>query len=165
MNLAQTLEYKYCPLDYIENIFQDKFIDAQRRSANELVLEVAGKWNNMLIFLAWEENMNCLHLSCMLPIENHAEDKSKIFELLAMVNADLWVGHFSYWAEHSTPIFKHSVLISDFDMSLEKKVSQLVDIAIKECERLYPVFNVVLNKGMKAQDALYPYQMQTAGQA
>ncbi|MFI3242422.1 MAG: YbjN domain-containing protein [Alphaproteobacteria bacterium] len=166
MNLAQNLDNcKYCPLDYIENIFADKFLGCERRSNHELVLEVNGKWNNILLFLAWEESMNCLHLSCLLPVENNSEDKSKIFELLALVNADLWVGHFSYWSEHKMPIFKHSVLINDFDMSLEKKVSQLMDIAVKECERLYPVFNVVLNKGMNPQDALYPFNMQTIGQA
>ena len=41
----------------------------------------------------------------------------------------------------------------------------MIDIAIKECERMYPVFKVVLTKGMDPQQALYPMLMQTMGQA
>ena len=39
------------------------------------------------------------------------------------------------------------------------------DGSIKECERMYPIFHVVLTKGMNPQLALYPMMMETAGQA
>ncbi len=109
--------------------------------------------------------MRCLHMSCLMDIESHIEDRSKIFELLALVNAELWVGHFSYWTEQNMPVFKHSMIVTDAENEFEGKVSQLIDIAVKECERMYPIFNVVLTKGMNPKQALYPLEFETIGRA
>ena len=166
MLLAQKIAFEYNPIDLVENIFSSKSFEFERRSPDEVVVEVQGKWNNMLLFFSWEENMRCLHLSCLMDIKSTIEDRSKIFELLALANEDLWLGHFSYWTEQNMPVFKHSILLNDEDEQiLNGKISQVIDIAIKECERMYPVFKVVLTKGMDPKQALYPMLMETLGQA
>lgn len=164
MELAKNLDPEYNPIDVVENIFSSRSFELERRSINEVVVEVQGKWNNMLLFFAWEANMQCMHLSCLMDIETKIEDRSKIFELLALVNEELWVGHFSYWTEQNIPVFKHSVILNDGE-DIESKISQIIDIAIKECERMYPIFKVVLTKGMDPKQALYPMMMATVGQA
>lgn len=164
MELAKNLTPEYNPIDVVENIFSSRSFELERRSINEVVVEVQGKWNNMLLFFAWEANMQCMHLSCLMDIETKIEDRSKIFELLALVNEELWVGHFSYWTEQNIPVFKHSVILNDGE-DIESKISQIIDIAIKECERMYPIFKVVLTKGMDPKQALYPMMMATVGQA
>ena len=165
MNLAQNYALTYNPIDLVENIFSARSFEFERRNTNEVAVEVQGKWNNMLLFFAWEENMRCLHLSCLMDIKSTIEDRSKIFELLALVNEELWVGHFSYWAEQNMPVFKHSVILNDGEDVFAAQISQIIDIAIKECERMYPIFNVVLTKGMEPKQALYPMMMETIGQA
>ena len=164
MELEKNLAPEYNPIDVVENIFSSRSFELERRSINEVVVEVQGKWNNMLLFFAWEANMQCMHLSCLMDIETKIEDRSKIFELLALVNEELWVGHFSYWTEQNIPVFKHSVILNDGE-DIESKISQIIDIAIKECERMYPIFKVVLTKGMDPKQALYPMMMATVGQA
>lgn len=164
MELAKNLAPEYNPIDVVENIFSSRSFELERRNINEVVVEVQGKWNNMLLFFAWEANMQCMHLSCLMDIETKIEDRSKIFELLALVNEELWVGHFSYWTEQNIPVFKHSVILNDGE-DIESKISQIIDIAIKECERMYPIFKVVLTKGMDPKQALYPMMMATIGQA
>ena len=166
MSLAKNYALTYNPIDVVEEIFRAKAYELERRSEHEIVIEVQGKWNDLLLFFNWEENMHCLHMSCLMDIKTSIEDRSKIFELLAMVNEELWVGHFSYWAEQKMPVFKHSILLnSDEGEVFESKLSQVIDIAIKECERMYPIFKVVLTKGMSPQQALYPMMMETVGQA
>lgn len=165
MNTAENFALNYNPIDIVENIFAQRSFEFERRTLNEVVVEVQGKWNNMLLFFAWEENMRCLHMSCLMDIESTIEDRSKIFELLALANEELWVGHFSYWTEQNMPVFKHSILLNDNENTLTEKISQVVDIAIRECERMYPVFKVVLTKGMPPKQALYPMLMETVGQA
>ena len=164
MELAKNLAPEYNPIDVVENIFSSRSFELERRSINEVVVEVQGKWNNMLLFFAWEANMQCMHLSCLMDIETKIEDLSKIFELLALVNEELWVGHFSYWTEQIIPVFKHYVILNDGE-DIESKISKIIDIAIKECERMYPIFKVVLTKGMDPKQALYPMMMATVGQA
>lgn len=165
MEPAQNLVSQYNPIDMVENIFAARSFEFERRNPNEVVVEVQGKWNNMLLFFAWEHNMNCMHISCLMDIENTQNDRSKIFELLALINEELWVGHFSYWSEQNTPIFKHSLFLNNHEELFEHKIAQMIDIAIKECERMYPVFKVVLTKGLDPKQALYPILMQTMGQA
>lgn len=165
MEPAQNLALSYNPIDVVENIFASRSFELERRSLNEVVVEVQGKWNNMLLFFAWEATMQCMHISCLMDIETKIEDRSKIFELLALVNEELWVGHFSYWTEQNIPVFKHSVLLKDDEDLFEDQISRLIDIAIKECERMYPIFKVVLTKGMDPRQALYPMMMTTLGQA
>lgn len=165
MELAKNYALNYNPIDVVENIFSTQSFELERRNLNEVVVEVQGKWNNMLLFFAWEANMQCMHISCLMDIESTIEDRSKVFELLALINEELWVGHFSYWTEQNIPVFKHSVFLNDGEDIFTHKVSQIIDIAIKECERMYPIFKVVLNKGMDPKQALYPMMMTTMGQA
>ena len=165
MQTAQNLALTNNPIDMVESIFSTKSFEYERRNINEVVVEIQGKWANMLLFFAWEASMKCLHMSCLMDVENSMEDRSKMFELLALVNENLWVGHFSYWTEQNMPVFKHSVFLNHEEEYFEHKISQMIDIAINECERIYPVFKVVMTKGMSPQEALYPIMMETVGQA
>ena len=63
------------------------------------------------------------------------------------------------------PVFRHSMFCDEQNPLFEHRIAQMFEIAIKECERMYPVFNVVLTKGMEPAQALYPMLMETAGQA
>ena len=165
MQLAQNIAPAANPIDMVENIFASKSYELERRNTNEVVVEIQGKWTNILLFFAWEASMKCLHMSCLMDIDNVNDDRSKIFELLALVNENLWVGHFSYWTEQNMPVFKHSVFLNYGEELFEHKIAQMIDIAVNECERIYPVFKVVLTKGMEPKEALYPMLMETMGQA
>lgn len=156
--LAQRL-YKYNPIDDIEFLFAHHKHTFERRNSNEVVVEISGKWDNMLLFFAWEEQMNCLHISCLINLEAETVNLPSIFELLALLNEDLWVGYFSYWEEAKMPIFKHSVFIDEKDLNLTDKLSQILNIAITECERAYPIFHAVLKQNIAPRKALMPMVM------
>ena len=76
---AQNLAPDVNPIDMVENIFASKSFELERRNQNEVVVEVQGKWDNMLLFFAWEASMKCLHMSCLMNIDNALEDRSKVF--------------------------------------------------------------------------------------
>lgn len=153
--LAESL-HKYNPIDDIECLFVEKKHSTERRSHNEVVVQIAGKWDNMLLFFAWEEQMNCLHLSCMINIEPENVSLPTIFELLALLNEDLWVGYFSYWQEAQTPLFRHSMFIDTKEANFVEKLAQVVDIALTECERAYPIFHAVFKQNITPRRALLP---------
>jgi hypothetical protein len=145
----------YNPIDSIEYILGRDNIICERRKENELVAEVHGKWDNMLIFFAFEPHMRCLHLSCLLNIGTAAVDRSKMFELLALLNENLWLGHFSYWSEQKMPIFKHSIILQDDEELFVHKIGQIIELAIMECERVYPIFNAVMKQNIPPAEALH----------
>ena len=57
MQLAENYAPAYNPIDVVENIFATQSFELERRNLNEVVVEVQGKWNNMLLFFAWEARM------------------------------------------------------------------------------------------------------------
>lgn len=154
MNVALKQDL-YNPLDTIEYLFSRDNISCERRKNNELVAEVQGKWDNMLIFFAFEEHMRCLHLSCLLNIETATVDRSKMFELLALLNENLWLGHFAYWSEQKMPIFKHSLILQDEEELFIGKIGKIIELSIMECERVYPIFNAVMRQNISPSQALY----------
>lgn len=147
--------YQYNPIDDVECIFKQNNA-VERRSSNEVVVEINGKWDNMLLFFAWEEKMNCLHISCLINLQPQNVELPSIFELLALINEDLWVGYFSYWEEMQMPIFKHSLFIDSQEFDLNRKISDIVNIAITECERAYPIFHAVFKQNISPRKALLP---------
>lgn len=153
--LAQKL-YKYNPIDDIAFLFAQRRQAFERRNPNEVVAEIQGKWDNMLLFLAWEEQMNCLHISCLLNLESENVNEPNIYELLALLNEDIWVGYFSYWEDAKMPIFKHSIFIDEKDLNLTDKLSQVLNIAVTECERAYPIFHAVFKQNISPRKALMP---------
>ncbi|MBR1648662.1 MAG: YbjN domain-containing protein [Alphaproteobacteria bacterium] len=165
MNLARALHIGGNPIDEIEDFLNTNAYTPERRSQNEIVVEIQGKWNDMLLFFSFEENMRCLHISCLMNIENQIVGANKIYELLAMINDDIWVGHFSYWMAEKMPVYRHSIFYDEHDDRFKDQIAKIVNIAVKECERMYPIFNVVLTKGMEPSQALYPLLMETSGQA
>ena len=128
------------PIDYVESVFGAKAFEFERRGSNEIVVEVQGKWTNMLLFFAWEENLKCFQLSCFMDLPQMSCSNERMFELLALINEELWLGHFSYWAERKSPVFKHTVIMDNTDFNFENKISEMVGIAISECEIFYPIF-------------------------
>ncbi len=146
----------YNPIDAVENMFQGKSVEFERRSSTEVVAEVEGKWDNMLLFFAWEEHLRCLHISCLMNIDSPTADTGKIFELLALVNEDMWLGHFSYWNERKMPMFKHSLIINPDESDFFGKLEQVFSIAVSECEQMYPIFKAVLTQNMSPRQVLFP---------
>ena len=157
--LTDNIHIPYNPIDVVESFFCNKSFELERRGNNEVVVEMQGKWKEMLIFFAWEENLKCLQISCFMDIEINIDNRAKIFELLALANADLWMGHFSYWMEQNMPVYKHSVILNDDRQSFEEKIEQMINISIKECERMYPIFYAVLTKGVEPHTALFPLEV------
>lgn len=153
--LSSATHLKSNPIDFVESVFGAKAFEFERRSSNEIVVEFQGKWSNMLLFFAWEEHLNCLQLSCLMDIPQSSCKKEQIFELLALINEDLWLGHFSYWSEQKTPVFKHTVMIDDNDFHFEDKLSGIINIALTECEKTYPIFQAVLTQHISPAQALH----------
>lgn len=155
MNAVLEQHNLYNPIDAIEYLLARDNVTCDRRKQGELVAEVQGKWDNMLIFFAFEEHMRCLHISCLLNIETATVDRSKMFELLALLNENLWLGHFSYWSEQKMPIFKHSMILQDDEELFVDKIGKIIELAIMECERVYPIFNAVMRQNVPPEQALY----------
>jgi hypothetical protein len=97
--------------------------------------------------------------------EMAAEAPEKLYELLALANDRLWIGHFGIEAEDGVPVFRHSVLLRGSPSASAESLEDMVDIAITECERFFPAFQFVLWGGKAPAEALAASMLDCVGEA
>ncbi|MEO5373001.1 MAG: YbjN domain-containing protein [Alphaproteobacteria bacterium] len=153
------------PLDMVEEIVHAHDWAFDRRSDEEMAVEVPGHWSTYSLYFAWSEELRALHLSSAMDIRVPDRRRAAMYEVLAMINERLWLGHFALWDDESMPMFRHSVLVRGGSPLSQDHVEDLVDVAMNECERYYPVFQFVIWGGKSAREALTSAMLDTVGEA
>lgn len=153
------------PLDVVEQLAIAQDWPFERRSDEEMAVEVAGHWCDYNLYFAWREDIGAMHLTCVFDLRVPDGRLAPVHELLALANEKLWLGHFGLWSEENVPLFRHSTLVrSPMGMAVEE-VEDLIDIGIGECERFFPAFQFVIWGGRSAQDGLTAAMLETVGEA
>ena len=160
------------PIDMLEQYFSSHNWNFEREGDEEIVTTVKGSWSDYELRALWREDDQVLQFICMTginasAIRGDAETRANLFETLALVNEQLWIGHFEQWSSDGAILFRHAVLLDGADdatLSMPQ-AHALVDAALDECERYYPVFQFVLWGGKSPRDALTAAMVETEGEA
>ncbi|MGN6621903.1 MAG: YbjN domain-containing protein, partial [Sphingomonas sp.] len=90
-----------------------------------------------------------------------------IYEAIGLINEQLWIGHFELWSSTGVLLYRHAALVNGGDEgTLSLAATELiVESAIDECERFYPVFQFVLWGGKSSKEALAAALIETQGEA
>ncbi len=91
--------------------------------------------------------------------------RGALYELLALANEKLWIGHFGMDSDDGMPLFRHSVLLRGAPGASAESLEDMVDIAITECERFFPAFQFVLWGGKPPAEALQAAMLECVGEA
>ena len=132
------------PIDIVEDVIHQKKWNFSRAADHELVAEISSKWCLYRLYFNWSENINALTLSITFDIRFPENKIMKAYELLGLINENLWLGHFDITSRNGIPAFRHTILSNTNNEILHKKFEDLVDIGIYECEKFYPSFQQVL---------------------
>jgi hypothetical protein len=163
--LAHDRERATNPLDVLEQIVAANEWAFERRSDGEMAAEAPGKWCDYGLFFSWSPEISAMHFSCAFDLKVPPEGRGKLFELLAMANEKLWIGHFGLESEDGVPVFRHSVLLRGAPGASAESLEDMVDIALTECERFFPAFQFVLWGGKAPGDALQAAMLDCVGEA
>ncbi len=153
------------PIDLVEEIVQANEWVHDRASDEEMVVEIAGRWCDYRLFFVWQREINALHFSCAFEMKVPKARRTAIFELLAAVNERLWLGHFDVTADTQSPSFRQGVLLRGASGASVEQIEDLVDIAVSECERFYPAFQLVVWGGKPAEEAIAAAMIDPVGEA
>jgi hypothetical protein len=153
------------PLDLVEKVATANDWPFHRQSDEELAAEISGQWCHYKLWFAWAPEMGVMHLSCALDMKVPDKKRQGIYELLALANDKLWIGHFDLWAEEGLPVFRHAVLFRDGARASNELIEDLIDIAMVECERFYPAFQFVIWGGKDPGEAMMAALLETEGEA
>jgi hypothetical protein len=153
------------PLDVLEQIVTANEWAFDRRSEGEMAAEAPGKWCDYGLYFAWSPEIAAMHFTCAFDLKVPAPRRSALYELLALANERLWIGHFGLDSDDGTPIFRHSVLLRGAQGASPESLEDLVDIALTECERFFPAFQFVLWGGRSAHEAIQASMLECVGEA
>lgn len=153
------------PLDIVEKIVEYNDWTFDRRSDQEMAVQVPGTWCDYSLYFAWNDDMGAMHFTCAFDMRVPGDRRQPVFELLAEVNERLWMGHFGMWAEDGLPMYRHSLPMRGQQEPTMEQMEDLVENALIECEKFYPAFQYVIWGGKTAQDAIAAAMIETVGEA
>jgi len=155
----------YNPLDLIEQMFDSSGWPYERIGGEEISASVKADWAEYHLRFFWREEGKILQTACFFDIKVPDAKKPAIYETLARVNERMWLGHFELWEEDSVLLFRHASL-SDDDVTGElDRCETLIETALSECERYYPVFQFVIWAGKSPAEAIEIAMLDTVGNA
>ena len=153
------------PIDVLEELVGANDWSFSRHSDSELMFEIAGHWSGYQMYFLWQHDMSALFFSCQLELRVPENKRPQVFELLATVNENLWIGHFDLVAEGAAPVYRHTVPLRGAAGASAEQLEDLIDAAVVECERFYPALQLVVWGGRSIADALTVARMDTIGRA
>ena len=153
------------PLDIMEQIVIANDWAFDRRSASEMAAEAPGRWCDYGLYFSWSHEISAMHFTCTFDLKVPEKRRGLLYELLALANDRLWIGHFGIESGDGMPVFRHAVLLRGAPGASAESLEDMVDIAITECERFFPAFQFVLWGGKSPQDALAAAMLECVGEA
>jgi hypothetical protein len=153
------------PLDVLEQIVTANEWAFDRRSDSEMAAEAPGKWCDYGLYFSWSHEISAMHFSCTFDLKVPPGKRDRLFELLALANEKLWIGHFGLDSDDGVPVFRHAVLLRGAPGASAESLEDMVDIAITECERFFPAFQFVLWGGKSPAEALQAAILDCVGEA
>lgn len=155
------------PIDMLEQYYAAHGWTYERTGDEEIVANFQGSWTQYELRAVWREEDNVLQFLALPDIRVPGDKRPQLYETIGLINEQLWIGHFELWAGSGLLVFRHAALLEaggDAVLTLDQ-AETLVEAAIDECERFYPVFQFVLWADKTPQEAISAALIETQGEA
>ena len=163
---ADTGREAEAPIDMLETYYAAHGWTFERHD-EEIVATVKGSWTEYELRALWRDEDSVLQFLAFPDIKVADDRRAAVYEAIGLVNEQLWMGHFELWSSSGVLLYRHAVLVDgEEEGTLSLAATELlVDTAIDECERFYPVFQFVLWGGKTPKDAIAAAMVETHGEA
>lgn len=153
------------PVDMLAALFEARGWDFEVTSDDEISAEFKGSWTSYQLRAIWREEDNALQMLALPDVNVPAEKYAAIYKALGLINEQLWIGHFDLWAATGILLFRHGALLPPNGMLSIDQAQTIIDVAIDECERFYPVFQFIIWGDKSPEDAIASALIETHGEA
>jgi len=165
MSLIEITDHRGNPLEVVERLASTNDWSFERAGEDEITILVRGKWTDYQVSFTWMDDIEALHLACAFEIKTPERSRAEVQLLTALVNEQLWVGHFDFWSQDGLMMYRHALVLAGGVEASGRQCEALLSTALESCERYYPAFQFVIWAGKPARDALEAAMFETAGQA
>ena len=153
------------PVEMLAQVFEAHGWPCEHTGDDEISGEIQGSWTTYQVKAVWRPEDRVLQFLCLPEIRVPEDKRAAAYELLALINEQLWLGHFDIWSQGGVLLYRHGLMLGE-DGLLGLTMAQLaVEAAISECDRFYPAFQFVLWGDKTPRQALDAALVDAAGEA
>jgi hypothetical protein len=153
------------PLDVIEQLAAGNSWPFERANEDEISFVVTGRWTNYQVSFTWMGEIEALHLACAFDMRIPRERLASVQQLVALINEQLWIGHFDIWMQNGVVMFRHALLLAGGVSASGQQCEAVLNSALDASERYFPAFQFVVWAGKPAREAMDAALFETSGQA
>ena len=109
--------------------------------------------------------IEALHLACAFDMRVPELRLSEVQQLIALINEQMWIGHFDVWTQNGVVMFRHALLLAGGGSASDRQCEAVLGTALDSCERYFPAFQFVVWAGKSAREAMNSVMFETSGEA
>ena len=161
-----TRDQRHNPLDVVERMAAGNNWPFERAGEDEITLVVTGRWTNYQVSFTWMSEIEALHLACAFDIGCRSCGCAEVQQLVALINEQLWIGHFDVWMQNGMVMFRHALVLAGGVAASGRQCEAVLGAALDACERYFPAFQFVVWAGKIARARRMDSAMfETSGEA
>ncbi len=69
-----------------------------------------------------------------------------MLKLLALINEQMWLGHFDIWPQEGVVMFRHALVLAGGATASDRQCEAILDAAMDAVDRYYPAFQFVVGR-------------------
>ena len=143
------------PLEIVENLAEKRDWEFNRLGDDHVAIIIQGLWRNYFMSLSKSHMADgMIKLVCTFELIAKEKFNEQLYEVLNLINQEVWIGSFSYCQEKELIMFRYGVSFTDILSPTYEQMSGLLEKSFEYCERYYPVFQMVYSGKSNIMDAL-----------
>jgi hypothetical protein len=163
--LEVAIDSRNNPLEVVEDVASLNAWSFERAGEDEITIVAGGSWTDYQLSFTWMNEIEALHLACAFEMRIPEARKTEVQRLIALINEQMWIGHFDLWHATGTIMFRQSLVLAGGSSASTAQCEAILSAALESCERYYPAFQFVVWAGKTAQQAVDAAMFDTAGEA
>ena len=153
------------PVDLVERVASAHEWVFDRPGEDEISIVVKGRGCDYSVSFTWMDDIESLHLACAFDAKIPARRRADLLQLIALVNEQLWIGHFDIWNADGVIMYRHALFLAGGAEANPRQCEALIEIAVETCERYFQAFQFVIWAGKAPKEALEAALFETMGEA
>ncbi len=154
------------PMDMIEAIVgSDDRFSVARADDGDVQFCFQGVWTEAAGYFSLRDELPAVLYTLGFDLMAAPDRRTDAMRLAAMINENLWLGHFDVWSDDGSIVFRHSLPMIGRDELSAGEVQALLAAGLDAAERFYPAFKFVIEQGHSPEEAVAAAMFETAGEA
>jgi hypothetical protein len=154
------------PLETVEAVLSsDDRFTCERADDGDVHFSFKCGWGETVGYFSFRDELPALLFTLGFDLQAPKSRRTEAVCLAALINENLWLGHFDVWSDDGTIIFRHAMpMIGRENISIGE-IQAMLAAALDAAERFQPAFHFVILGGMSAGDAAQAALFEVCGEA